>query len=265
MAGELIAQGLGNGFIRYWNIFLMIITYGWPFLLLIFLFIQKSRMKKYPIEAIIFEKRGENLIKTNDRVGKIEDKHSDMTYYKFKKSGDTIPVYNFDWVMHSVSIPTNFFEKIINILQPNTGTIFLFRYGSKQYKPINAVPNEKNKKKLVEVLDTKGNSIYTYQYMQFDPRKELGILNFEVIDWDNMNFMVQEQRATVERRKKKGEFWKQTLIPLAAIAGAVMIGVFILKFSFDARANLQAGGPAPPAPSRSVIGGAIDDAIQPGQ
>ena len=34
----------------------------------IIIFINKMTWKKYPIEAVIIEKRGENLIKTNDKV-----------------------------------------------------------------------------------------------------------------------------------------------------------------------------------------------------
>jgi|TARA_Y100000034_G_scaffold105834_1_gene133485 hypothetical protein len=263
MAGELIAAGLGSSFSRYWNILLTVLTYGWPFILLIIMFIQKSRWSKFPIEAIIFEKRGENLVKTNDRVGKVEDRYSDMTYYRLKKSGDTIPVYNFDWVLHNVASPTNLMERYINLLQGNSGTIFLFRYGSKQYKPINMTPGQTKTKKLVEVLGSDGKPVYNYQYIQFDPRKELGLLEFEVIDWDNMNFMVQEQRATIVRRQKKGEFWKQTLLPLAALAAVALVSVFMLKFSYDAGSNLQGGGPPPDG--GSIVGGAIDNVITPGE
>lgn len=226
------------------------------------IFIQKKLWSKYPIEAIIFEKRGENLVKTNDRVGKVNDKYSDMTYYRLKKSGDTIPVYNFDWVLHNAAAPMNILEKYVNILQGNSGTIFLFRYGSKQYKPINMKPGE-TKKKFVEVLGNDGKPNYVNQYVQFDPRKELGLLEFEVIDWDNMNFMVQEQRASIIRRQKKGEFWKQTLLPLAALAAVALVSIFMLKFSADAGANLAGTPPAPAEPS--IIGGAIDNAIQPGE
>ena len=49
----------------------MIIKYGWPFLILIWMFIARSMMKKFPIDAVIFEKRGENLVKTNDSFIKI--------------------------------------------------------------------------------------------------------------------------------------------------------------------------------------------------
>jgi len=263
MAGELIAAGVGSGFLRYWNIAKIILLYGWPFILLGVIFFQKMRWSKFPIEAVIFEKRGDNLVKTNDRVGKVNDPYSDMTYYKLKKSGDTIPVYNFDWVMHNNIAPMNILERYINIIQGNSGTIFLFRYGSKQYKPINMNPKDGSKKKLTEIVDKTGKPIYVNQYVQFDPRKELGILEFEVIDWDNMNFMVQEQRATIVRRQKKGEFWKQTLLPLAALAAVALVSIFMLKFSADAGANLSGTPPAPPEPS--IIGGAIDGAIQPGE
>ena len=50
-----------------------IIKYGWPFILLVILFIARHFLKKYPIDAVIIEKRGENLIKTNDRCGRFDD------------------------------------------------------------------------------------------------------------------------------------------------------------------------------------------------
>jgi len=234
-------MAIAEGFTSFWSALKLILMYGWPFILLIVLFIARMRWKKYPIEAVIIEQRGDNLIETNDRVGKFIDAGSDMTFYKLKKTKDSIPVYNYDWVLHNRVVPTNLLERLINILQGSMGTIFLYRYGSKQYKPINITNGSGTKQQLVASKDKEGNPIYTWQYAQFDPRWVLGTLDFEVIDWDNMNFMVQEQRASTIRRQKKGEFWKQTLIPVMIIAASVLVALFILKFSFDAGRDLRAG------------------------
>ena len=258
-----VEQFLSEGF----KTLQLIFTYGWPFILLIVIFIQKSSWKKWPIEAVIIEKRGDNLIKTNDRVGRFFDKTTDQTFYKLKSTGDTIPVYNFDWVLHNNAVSTNFLEKYISMLRGNAGTVFLFKYGSKQYKPIN-VGEGNLERKFAPVKNDRGESVYSYQYVQVDPRDQVGALDFEVIDWDNMNFMVQEQRASIVRRQKKGEFWKQTLVPLAIIAGSVVVSIFILKFSLDAGHSLQGAAAPPPAENAldgSKIGGAIGGALNPGE
>ena len=249
--------------------------YTWPFLLLVYVWINKVRWSKYPLEAVIIEKRGENLIKTNDRVGRFFDKFSEMVFYKMKKSGDTIPIYNYDWVLHNVAVPTNILERYINILQGNTGTIFLFRYGSKQYKPINVRENGQAKVKLVPIKNEKGETIYSYQYVHFDPRQLMGLIDFEVVDWDNINFMVQEQRASMVRRAKKNEWLKNMVVPLAIIAGSVLVSLFILKFSFDASHDIRGIGEAQQSNGidsgqgevmkDSKVGGVINNIISPGQ
>ena len=254
--GSMILSMFGN-----LKLFLFV---SWPFLLLIYLFVLRKIWQRWPLEAVILEKRGDNLIKTNDRVGKFFDKYSDMYYYKLKKAKDKIPVYNYDWILHNVFVPTNLFERFVSLLRGNKGTLFLFRYGSKQYKPINVKVNGKLQKKLVPMKDEKGEAIYVYQYKQFDPRYFLGVLDFEVIDWDNMNFMVQEQRASVMRRQKKGETLAKFLVPIIIIAAALVMGIFILKFSFDAGRNLSG---QPPASSNegSKILGAIQKRFTPGE
>ena len=234
-----------NSIVGFWDSLYSFIFYTWPFLLLAVLFILKRKWKAYPIDAVIIEKRGENLIKTNDRIGRSFDKLTNMTSYKLAKAKDTIPVLNYEWVLHNKAVNTNFLEKIINLLRGNEGTIFLFRYGSKQYKPINITENSKGiKQKLVPMKDEKGNDIFRYQYAQHDPRWVLGTLNFDVIDWDNMNFMVQEQRASMERRKRKSDRMLQYLIPITIIAASVVVSIFILKFSLDAGQGFQGGAPS---------------------
>jgi len=231
-----------NGIFTFWESLYQFLFYTWPFILLITLFILRKRWKRYPLEAVILEKRGENLLKTNDRVGKFEDKNADMTYYRFWKTKETMPVYNFDWVLHSRPVNTNFLEKLINLIRPTIGTIFLFKYGSRQYKPISVSQNPDKKVKLKEVKGENGETLYTYQYAQFDPRWVVGALDFDVIDWDNMNFMVQEQRASVMRRSRKGEKLLAFVIPITILIVTLLISIFILKFSADAGASLRGGG-----------------------
>ena len=246
---------------------LTFLLYSSPFIILILLFGARIIWRKHPLEAVILEKRGENLIKTNDRVGRFFDKYADMHYYKFKKTKDTIPIYNYDWVLHNVSVPANILEKLINMLQGNVGTLFLFKYGSKQYKPINVKEQGKTKKKFVLITDDKDNPVYAYQYVQFDPRKQVGVLDFEIIDWDNMNFTMQEIRASMVRRAKKGEFMKQIMIPLAIIGAAVLVSIIILKFSFDAGKQVRGGitSSSPPEDGGSKIGSAIGNVVNPAQ
>jgi len=260
--------GIAAGFLGAWNSLFTFLFYSWPFILVIGLFVLRSRWSKYPLEAVIIEKRGENLVKTNDRVGRFFDKHAEMSFYRLKQSKDMIPIYNYDWILHNVAVPTNFLERFINLLRGNSGTLFLFRYGSKQYKPINLSPGKTQNRKFVEVKNDKGEPVFSYQYVHFDPRNMMGALDFEVIDWDNMNFMVQEQRASIIRRQKKGDYWKQTLIPLVIIGSAVLVAIFILKFSMDAGRDLRGGATQSVAGTPadgSKIGGAISNVFNPGE
>lgn len=206
---------------------------GWLLILAVLVLFWKIRWAKWPVEAEIIEKRGSNLIKTNDRARRYIDPYTKLTGYRLLKSKDDIPVINYDWVLHNAFRPTNFLEWIVNKLRGNIGTIFLFRYGSKQYKPIKI--REKAETKIIykEIKDEKGNPVFIKVYQQLDPRDKLGILDFEVVDWDNMNFMVQEQRASLERRQKKSGWMKQIMIPLMIIGIAALVSIIMLKFSFD--------------------------------
>jgi hypothetical protein len=212
-------------------------------MILIWLFILKFLWKKWQIEAIILEKRGDNLIKTNDRCGRYKDDAMGIVGYRLQKSKDTIPIYNYDWVLHNVAVPTTIFERFVNLLRGNIGTIFLFRYGSKQYKPID-IRMKKADWKYKEVKDENGESTYIQVYQQFDPRDKLGALNFEVVDWDNMNFMVQEQRAAILRRQKQSELWKQIIIPAIIIGGTIVVCIFMLYFSNAKGTELMNAAPA---------------------
>jgi len=261
-----------DDFYSFLHVMGLIFTYGWPFMILIWLFIMKTVYKKWPIEVVIIEKRGSNLIKTNDRCGKWYDEATGLNCYIMQKSKDTIPVYNYDWMLHNVAVPTTLFERIVNILRGNIGTIFLFKYGSKQYKPINVIEKDNATLEYQEIKNSKGESIYIQVYQQFDPRDKLGALDFEVVDWDNMNFMVQEIRASILRRQASKELWKQIIITAIIIGAAVIAGIFILYFSnakgtelINARpASMQPTitptEPANPNPNIPVVGNLIPGA-----
>jgi hypothetical protein len=210
--------------ILYWSI---------PVLIVLALLVFKIFLKKYPINAIIIEKRGNNLVSTNDRAGKYEDKYSGLTGYRLHKAKDTLPVINYDWVLVNVFKPTNLLEWIIKKLRDEVGTLFLFKYGAKQYKPVLVKKNGQAKTFLKEIKDKNGQVVLMKVYEQFDPRNHLGTLDFEVIDWDNMNFMVQEQRASFERRQKKKDFWRQIVIPLAIMACATIVSIIMIKYAYD--------------------------------
>lgn len=226
---------------QYIDYTLVFLKWSWPFVILIWMFVMKKVWSRFPIEAIIIEKRGENLIKTNERVGRYVDP-AGIIGYKLHKCGDTIPIANYDWVMHNVHIPGNLLERLVSILRGNIGTIFLFKYGSKQYKPIMVKIKEGTKKVFKEVLDANGEPIWINIYQPIDPRDKLGALDFEVIDWDNMNFMVQEQRATILRRQKSSEFWKSVLIPLGIIGLVAIVCIIAMKFSFDWATEMRGMG-----------------------
>ena len=73
-----------------------VIKYGWPFFILFGLVVAKMRWKQWMIDVVIVEKRGKNLVKSNDRAGRYLDKFTGLTGYKLLKSRDTIPVIEFE-------------------------------------------------------------------------------------------------------------------------------------------------------------------------
>ena len=266
MAGE-------SYIIQAFDIVGVIFLWTWWIFLIAGMWFMKKKYSAFPVDVVIIEKRGENLIKTNERAGRRVNKETQMSYYQLAKCKDTMPVYNFDWMLHNADKPTNIFEKIVNFLRPTIGTVFLFKYGSKQYKPINVGQKDgtENKLKLKELKSADGTPLFKYEYAQFDPRWALGILDFEVVDWDNMNFMVQEQRASIMRRAGGLDWLKTLAVPAMIIAGSVIVALFILKFSAEAGATLKAGAGQPAATGAEealagggVIGGAINGAMAPG-
>lgn len=223
----------------------IVIKYGWWLAILLWIAVVKMRNKAYPIEAVIIEKRGNNHVKTNDRVGKYVDKYTGLIGYKFMKTKDTIPVVDFEWILHNNHQDLGVTDKIYNKLWGNAGTAFFYKYGSKQYKPVQVGEDSNSKIEWKEVTDDKGNPIKISIIQPIDPRDKLAGLNFEVVDWDNMNFMTQEQRASIERRKKSTEFWKQILLPAMIIGGAVVVVVIMMKFGYDFALEMKNSNLAP--------------------
>jgi len=245
----------------YLDIVIFILKWFWWLILAFCLFIMKLKYKKWPVEAVIIEKRGNNLVKTNDRAGRYVDPYTGITGYRLQKSKDTIPVIGYDWVLHNVYLPTTLPEKLVSFLRGNIGTIFLFRYGSRQYKPIR-INDASGKVKIVyqPIKNKDGEETFIQVYQAIDPRDKMGALDFEVVDWDNMNFMVQEQRASIIRREKKGEWIKTIAIPLAIIGATVIFSIIMIKFGYDYAISLKSTTPtetkATP-PSIPVISSAL--------
>lgn len=229
----------------------IVVWFWWAFLL-IYIIGMKIKWKNWPVEAIIFEKRGSNLIKTNDRAGKHIDKYTGLISYKLQKAKDDIPVVGYDWVLHNVFKPTTFFEKFVHLLRGNIGTIVLFRYGSKQYKPIIIKENGESKTIYQEIKDDNGKSVYIKIYQPIDPRDKLGGLDFEIVDWDNMNFIAQEQRASMERRTKRSDWILKFAMPLAFLAVTLILCIMMIKFGYDFALDIKGSDTTPLKPKAEI-------------
>ena len=240
MATDLISQGME---VLIWSIPLILIGV----IVMVFL-----KMRKFPLEFIIIEKRGENLIVTNDRGGRYQDKYTGLNGYTLLKAKEKVPVVNYEWIMHTNRIPTTILERLNKILAPVKGTVFLYRYGSKQYKPLNVKEKKDGKTQVVESVNENGEPIFQEIYQQFDPRGAIEGLSFEVMDWDDFNFMVQEFKSSYERRRKEKDWLKQIIIPAMAIGGAVIIGIVIVKYAFDAAALAQSNCPGVVEPNETI-------------
>lgn len=207
---------------------------GWWVLPLLFLFVLRSRYKKYPIECVIYEKRGENLVYSRDVAGRFT---YPVTCYRLKLAKDSIPIPDYDWILQCMYKPTNIFEKIQNLLAGKVGTITLFKYGSKQYKPIRVKIGDKVIRKFIKVKDKKGNDVYEYHYVPVNIKQSMNQLNFDVIDWDDTNHLTQELRAIAMRRsptKAWVEKWG-SLVGLGFIAFIIVITVILgYRFMMDA-------------------------------
>lgn len=240
----------------------MVLKYGWPFFILVAIIVMKMRWKNWVIDVVILERRGKNIVKSNDRAGMYIDKFTKLRGYKLMKSKETIPVVEYDWILHNNLKHLSMLERIVNILRPTAGTLFLFKYGSKQYKPIIAKSVEDAEKKLVSIKNAEGKDVVVYQYQQFDPRGYLNPVSMEVFDWDNMNFALQEMRASFERREKQNSWMKQYLMPIAALVVTALVCIVMLKFSMEKSASLaavQCGNqptqtPEPNTPNIPIVG-----------
>lgn len=227
------------GLIEILTIIITIVKYGWPFAILAWLVASKIMWKNWPVEVVIIEKRGDNLIKSKDRAGRYLDNFSGLTGYKLLKAGDTIPVIDFNWILHNADKPTNILEKLVKILRPDIGTLFLYKYGSKQYKPLKPIHDKQAPMEWETIKDDNDKEVIVTKYQQFDPRGSLKVIDFEVVDWDNMNFMVQEMRTSFERRQKKSAWIKEIAVPAMMVAATLLLCIIMIKFGFDYSKGLQ--------------------------
>ena len=192
---------------------------GWWLLPILFIFAYKSKLNKYPIDVVIYEKRGENLIKTSDMAGRFE---RPVSCYKLKNSKDSLPIPQYDLVLQCMDKPTNIPEKFINLLRGKIGSITLFKYDSKQYKPVRVkLDNGQVVEKLKLVTNNRGEPVYINVYEYINPKKAMSKLNFEVIDWDDINHMTQELRAIAVRRSPLLE-GLQKYFPIIAITLGIL-------------------------------------------
>jgi hypothetical protein len=218
----------------YWVLFFL--TYiAWWALPLILIFVYRKMLDKYPIDIVIYEKRGENIIKTDDVAGRFTNP---VTCYKLKKSKDTIPVPQYDWVLQCMHKPTNLFEKIPNLISGKIGSLTLFKYGSKQYKPVKVRVNDGTVRiKFKEVKDVNGQPIWINVYELINPKRAMSKLDFEVIDWDDMNHMTQELRAIALRRSPVMKFFEKygvAIIIILSIMALIFSGYFYKEIMTDA-------------------------------
>lgn len=223
----------------YWNMFWMYV--GWWLVPLVVIFIYKKRLSAYPIDVVIYEKRGNALIKTNDVAGRFSEP---VNCYKLKMSKDTIPIPQYDWVLQCMHRPTNLFEKIVNMLVGKIGSITVFKYSSKQYKPVQVKLNDNNFKwELREVRDSKGNPVYVNILSPINPNTSFSKLDFEVIDWDDINHMTQELRAIATRRSPIMKFLEKYGAMIAivlAIIALIIAGYYYKEMLIDAGSRYQA-------------------------
>ena len=208
---------LTTGWGLYINWFLIYIS--WWLLPILFILFYKYKLNKYPIDVVIYEKRGENLIKTSDMAGRFE---KPVSCYKLKNSKDSLPIPQYDWVLQCMDKPTNMFEKFVNMLRGKIGSITLFKYASKQYKPVRVkLDNGQVVETFKLVTDNKGQPVYINVYEYINPKKAMSKLNFEVIDWDDINHMTQELRAIAVRRSPLLE-GLQKYFPIIAITLGIL-------------------------------------------
>jgi len=213
---------------------MFIAYFSWWIIPIFLLIVGKVKWNKYPIEAIIIEKRGDNIIKVNDRIGRWFDKETGFTRYRLQKMGDVIDVIPFENVLHSIYKPTNIFEWLVNKLRPTAGTVHLLKYGSKQYKPVKITRGEETHTTGFQTIkDKEGKEILVERVLPFDIRNYLGVLNFDVIDWDDVNCTLSEIEASRLRRLAKYESWAKFVIPVAMIAVVGVLCIIFIYLSYN--------------------------------
>lgn len=245
--------------LSYITIFL--IYFSWWVIPILFLIIAKVKWSKFPIDAIVLEKRGDNLIRTNDRIGRNYDSGTGHTTYRLLKMKDTIDVLPFDCVLHYAIKPTNILEYIINKIRPTIGSVFLLKYGSKQYKPVKVMSSNKgllaqdekgNFISVKEMLDKDGQTIYTQNLQLFDIRDHLSIIDFQVIDWDDVNTTLNEIENSRLRRIAKWDMLGKLLLPIAIVAMAVILAIVITYLSYDSQMKF-CNVPSTAQPTQPVV------------
>lgn len=210
---------------------------GWWLVPIVVMFIYRKMLSKYPIGVTIYEKRGQDLIVTNDVAGRFD---SPVNAYRLKISKDSMPIPQYDWVLQNMYKPTNLFEKLSNFLAGKIGHITVFKYSSKQYKPIKVQMADGVRTVLKEIKDKNGNPIYIHIYEPINPKISMTKLNFEVIDWDDINHMTQELRAIALRRAPLLNFLEKYGGWIAFLLGVLIIifaGYYYKEMMLDAGAR----------------------------
>lgn len=233
-------------------VYTKVFFYGvaWWLIPILFLYLYKRKLSKFPVDVIIYEKRGENLVVNFDVAGRFTEP---VECYKLKNAKDTLPIPQYDWILQNLRKPTNLFEKVAMLLSGKMGAITLFKYGSKQYKPISAKISD-GKRIFKEVKDKHGNPIWVTVYEPINVKREMSRLDFEVIDWDDINHMTQEIRAIIQRRSPV----KNLLERYGPMIGLGLVAfVFIIALYYGYKLNTEAaeryisaarGGAPAPAP-----------------
>lgn len=224
--------------------YIFMVYFSWWVIPVFSIVVAKVRWSRWPIEAIVIERRGDNLIVTNDRIGKKEDQATGHTTYKLLKMKDTIDVLPFDTILHKSHKNTNLLEILISKLRPTIGVVHLLKYGSKQYKPIKISSSEKgllaqdehgNYIPVKEMLDENGKQIYHENLIPFDIRNYLGVIEFQIIDWDDVNTTLNEIENSRLRRIAKWDSWAKFLLPIAIVAIAGVISIIVIYLTYDAQ------------------------------
>lgn len=143
-----------------------------------------NQRKKYPIQAIILERRGSAHKIKYDKLGKFANKEK-FTFYKLKKGKATMPPMSFELIEQQAG---------------SAGVVFLYQYGTDQYK----------------VIDTRGLS--TDQAIK-------------LIDYDDWNWKTVEYRNTNDKRQSTKD-WMDKWLPVISLALVGFIVLITLYFSY---------------------------------